>query len=240
MFRGKLSGNALKLIALVSMLIDHFCVVFYTGSRLAGRELFSRSVYWVFRSLGRPAFPIFCFLLAEGYRHTRDVKKYLLRLLCFAVLSELPFDIALYRSWFTLPHQNVGFTLLLGLLGILLWDRITEYDAKNSCFPRQMLGLAAIGCMALAARYLHTDYGMWGVMTIAALHLFRESEWQRDLFSGCALILASPLEAFSFVDYFLFHLYNGKRGRQIGYLFYVFYPAHLLLLALLRRLIYGI
>lgn len=233
-----LSGAALKGIALLTMLIDHFAAVFYAGSLYAGRRIFSYSVYLTLRILGRLAFPIYAFLLVEGCRHTRSAPKYLLRLLLFGLVSELPFDFALRRAWVDWSYQNVYFTLFLGLAAILLWDLVTKRSPGTCGLPRLLLALGCLAAMAYAAKLARTDYGLWGVLTIEAFYLFGHSEWQRDLFSGCALLGSSPLEAFGFADYVLFHFYNGRRGRQPKYLFYVFYPLHLIALGLLCRAIY--
>lgn len=239
MRRQGIPGSALKWAAMASMLIDHFAYVFYPGSAQAGRPLFSFPVYLTLRCVGRLAFPIYCFLLVEGFRYTRSVKNYLLRLLAFGLVSELPFDLAFRRAWADWNYQNVYFTLLLGLLSIWLWERITQGDPAACGWRRVLLGLVAITGLAAAAELARTDYGAWGVAVIAATHLFRRSEWQRDLFSGCALLLSSPLEVFAFLAFVPMHAYNGERGRQPKYLFYVFYPGHLLTLALVCRLIYG-
>ena len=235
-----LSGSVLKWVALVTMLIDHFAAVFYVGSVRARAPLFSYGIYIFLRCVGRLAFPIYCFLLVEGYRHTRSVKNYLLRLFLFGLVSEVPFDLAFRHAAWDLSYQNVYFTLFLGLLALALWDWATKHDPA-SCGPwRVALGLGLIAAVAVLAHVGETDYGEWGVLTIAAMYLFRKVEWQRDLFSGSALLIASPLEAVGFVDFALFHFYNGQRGRQPKYLFYVFYPVHLLLLVLACRLIYGV
>lgn len=234
-----LTGGALKWIALITMLIDHFTAVFDKGSTLAYRPLFSYESYIFLRSVGRIAFPIYCFLLVEGYCHTRSVKKYLLRLGLFGIVSEVPFDLAFRGSFVNWTYQNVYFTLFLGLLAVWLWDLCTKKNLKSCPFWRILLGLGAIAGCALIAHFGETDYHEWGVLVIAAMYLFRASEWQRDLFSGCALLLSSPLEIFGFVDYILLHFYNGERGKQPKYLFYLFYPVHLIVLVLLSRAIYG-
>ncbi|NLC03985.1 MAG: TraX protein, partial [Tissierellia bacterium] len=91
----------LKIIALISMVIDHYGAIFQSGID-------------IYRIIGRLAFPIYAFLLVEGYTHTRDVKKYGRRLLIFALVSELPFDLAFYGK-LSFTHQNIFFTLFIGL-----------------------------------------------------------------------------------------------------------------------------
>lgn len=235
-----LSGSTLKWIALLSMLIDHFAAVFYVGSWQAGHPLLTYSSYIFLRCVGRLAFPIYCFLLAEGFHHTRSVGKYLFRLFLFGLVSEIPFDLAFRRSLIDWSYQNVYFTLFLGLLAVTVWERVTRGDPANCGALRIILGLAGFAAAALLAHFAHTDYREWGVLTIAAMVLFRKSEWQRDLFSGCMLLAASAFEAAGLLDFALLHFYNGQRGRQTKYLFYVFYPVHLLILVLFRREIYGV
>ncbi len=234
------SGSALKWIALLSMLIDHFAAVVYLGSVRAGVQIFSRELYYTLRLVGRLAFPIFAFLLAEGILHTRSVKKYLLRLLLFGLLSEIPFDLAFRRAWMDWSYQNVFFTLFLGLLAVWLFERITCGTPDACGAPRVMLGLLCIGTAAAAAKLCRTDYGAWGVLVIVSMALFREKEWVRDVLAGSFLLGSSPLEVTGLTDFLLFHFYNGQRGRQAKYIFYIFYPAHLLLLVLIRRAAYGI
>ncbi len=232
------SGSILKWIAVATMLIDHFAAIFFTGSAYAGHLLFSWNVYVVLRAIGRLAFPLFAFLLAEGFRHTRSVEKYLSRLFLFGVLSEIPFDLAFSRTWMDWSYQNVYFTLFLGLLAVWLWQRFTRNDPGHCGTGRVLLGLLTIAGAAAAAEFGHTDYGMWGVLTVVSMVLFRESEWQRCLFSSCFLLGSSALEIFSLPSFALIHFYNGRRGRQTKYFFYLFYPLHLSLLVLLCQAFY--
>ena len=233
-----LNGSALKWIALLSMLVDHTAVALYFYSSMNGSPLFTRNAYYALRLVGRLAFPIFAFLLAEGYYHTRSVKKYLLRLFVFGLVSEVPFDLALRMSWIDWEYQNVYFTLFLGLLAIFLWDRLTRGD-PSGCGPgRILLGLLCIVGAAAVAELGRTDYGKWGVLIIVSMGLFRNTAWLRDLLAGGLLLAANLLEAAAFPDFILFRFYNGKRGKQAKYLFYGFYPVHLALLGLLCRIIY--
>lgn len=239
------SGSTLKWIAVVSMLIDHAAVVLVYGLALArghwGAGLLSLSGYRVLRAVGRPAFPIFCFLLAEGFVHTRSRGRYLLRLLIFAALSELPFDLALRRSAVDLSGQNVFFTLALGLAAAMLWDRLTQTEGRGRPWR---LGLALLGAagLVMAGRLLKTDYGAMGVLLVLSMILLRSRPWLRDLaaagaMGGMILFGSSRLELWGLTVLPLLHLYNGRRGRQSKYFFYAFYPAHLLLLRLLGLLL---
>ena len=236
-----LSGAVLKWIAVVSMFIDHAADVGYRTwyLMLCPYTESSYRLYTVLRGVGRIAFPIYCFLLVEGYLHTRDVRKYLLRLLAFGLVSELPFDRAFTGTWLDLYHQNVYFTLALGLLAVFLWDHLTQGDFLACAWWRKGAALLSAAALAYAAELCHTDYGWIGVAVIAAMYVFRKRGWLRFIASGAALLASNVLEAASFPDFLLFRFYNGTRGRQPKYFFYVFYPAHLALLALLRFLFIG-
>jgi len=128
--RRGLSGTTLKYIACITMLIDHIgasCIE--AGLLMPGLEsgAFSRSTLSsvplfqldrLLRYVGRLAFPIFCFLLVEGFVHTHDVKRYIRRLLLFGLISEVPFDLAFFRTPFNPTNQNVYWTLALGVLAM--------------------------------------------------------------------------------------------------------------------------
>ena len=176
----------------------------------------------------------------EGFLHTHSVKNYLLRLLAFGIVSEVPFDLALESGPMDWTYQNVYFTLFLGLLAITLWEKVTEGDMKNCGWGRILLGLLFIAVAAVLAWAAKTDYGAWGVLVIVVLFLFRKNALARLAAAEGLLAAASTLELVSIVDFALFQLYNGKRGRQPKYLFYIFYPAHLLLLYLAAKAVYGV
>lgn len=241
-----LPGSVLKWVAIITMLIDHIGVVLVLGwakyRHYWGPGIESKFFYYFIRSIGRLGFPLFCFLLAEGFIHTRSRWKYLLRLFVFALISEIPFDLAFNGAWIEFGSQNVFFTLTLGLLAIMLWDRLTL--GGGDCPPWR--GLAAILCataLGAAAHYMETDYGAMGVALILVMHLLRDRPWTRDQAAGGVLAAMIPfgshwIELFGVLAFPLFHLYNGQRGRQSKYFFYIFYPAHLLLLALLAKLLF--
>lgn len=226
------SGSALKWFAVLIMLVDHigacllevFVLNYYGVSPLAGRIdnlYFWLSLDSVLRGIGRAAFPIFCFLLVEGAVHTRSPRKYLLRLTSFALISEIPFDLALHNQPFYWGTQNVFFTLLAGLLVIQAFQRSPGQEWRG------MLALAVLGA---AAELCGTDYGAIGVAVIAVMYLLRERFWAASVLSLILLVLLARIEIFSIPAFLILALYNGKRGRQPKYFFYVFYPVHLLIL----------
>ena len=171
------------------------------------------------------AFPVYCFLLIEGFLHTKSVAKYSLRLLLFAFLSEIPFDLALHQNLFTMHYQNVFFTLLIGLLVLwgMMWFKKNEHVGK---FAGSIVIMAA---GMFLAEILNTDYGAAGILFIVLLYLYRKQK-ELQILSGClagVLVLqewAAPL-AFPFIA-----AYKGERGLKMKYFFYFIYPAHLLLL----------
>ena len=162
-----LSGTALKRIACLSMLIDHI------GAALLENGLFRQNAVWqggvrldfVMRMAGRLAFPIYCFLLVEGFVHTHDFRKYALRMLGFALLSEFPFDWAFFSGvWW--GHQNVYFTLLLGLLAMKALDTFRTGEGT----PDARGILCAAACTGAAA-LLRCDYDVMGMAPVSYTHL---------------------------------------------------------------------
>lgn len=227
-----LSGSALKLIALITMIIDHIGAAVLEMGVIEGYNTgmltisYERALFWwnvdsVLRAIGRISFPIYCFLITEGFLHTRDARKYALRLGMFALISEIPFDLAFYHTWCSLDHQNVFFTLLLGLLAIMTID---YYERRMNC---RWVGLAAAFCFIMLGDVLHTDYGAFGVFFIVALYAFRNCGWIRTLI-GCILIAWETTAPLAFIP---IQMYNGERGRlRLKYFFYAIYPLHLLIL----------
>ncbi|MCR5792132.1 MAG: conjugal transfer protein TraX [Lachnospiraceae bacterium] len=207
-----ISAGTLKIIAIVSMLIDHVGVVFLKAT----------PYYRLFRNMGRLAFPIFCFLLVEGFFHTRDLRKYMLRLLVAAIISEVPFDMALYGRVFDPSRQNVLFTLLIGL--IVLWS-MEQYKIK---LDFNYLALAAAA--ALVSYIAHTDYSIYGIASILIMYVFREYRILQAV-AGALSFIWEPYACIAFLPVLL---YNGEKGISLKYIFYAFYPAHLFLFACLR------
>lgn len=235
-----LSGNALKIIAMVTMLIDHIGAViiepgiFHTPDQAAVQAVLATeaglkwiAVDQVLRTVGRIAFPIFCFLLVEGFLHTKDVKKYLMRLLAFALISEVPFDMAIFGTWFDPAYQNVFFTLFIGLLVLEGYRRLEASQMK------QILVMFA-GCAA--AFLVRCDYNVFGIVLVVILYLFRNNKRYRTV----AGALMAAMESNSFfcaaaLAFIPIHLYNGTRGKSgLKYVFYWFYPVHLLILYAIR------
>ena len=214
----------IKFIAIICMTLDH--------------------VKWFFPNLvnpytmyfGRVAFPLFAFMITEGYIHTSDLKKYIKRLVIFALISQIPF--MLFRTFVgDYMMGNVLFTMIFGLLAIIALDKI-----ENTLYST----LAVVACF-LAGYFLDVDYGIWGISTIIIFFIFKKN---KVLLSISYLIanfiyyyslvkerLFTPIINKFSIDYIiliipliLVLLYNGKQGRKIKYILYVFYPLHLIVL----------
>ena len=239
--RRGLSGTALKRIACVTMLIDHIgasCLeagillpAITTGAPSYGGIPVGTllAVDQVLRAIGRLAFPIFCFLLVEGFVHTHDVKRYVQRLVLFGLISELPFDLAFFRTPFTLQYQNVYWTLALGVLA-MAGLRHFETPEGNATWKGV---LCACAC-ALAAELANTDYGAIGVLLIMALYLTR-ADRKKQCIIGAVMMLFELTAPLAFV---LIWFYNGQRGacgKVQQKVFYWFYPVHIALLALITN-----
>lgn len=249
-----MSAFVLKLIALLSMLLDHALKVLPCDSLLIkGFGLSRDAAIFVIRCispLGRLAFPIFAFFIAEGCRHTRSPQKYVGRLLLFGLVSEVPFRLCFMRipaevslSLWPPQARNVFFTLALGAAACFACKALRERKHPT-------LALLPVLPLALLAELLHTDYGALGVLAIFAAYTLPEKLPRLlglgGIFSVLYLLRAPwngiELQLFSSPAYLLnwaaamlavalLYCYNGQRGRPIKWLFYIFYPAHLSLLA---------
>ena len=241
--RRSFSGTALKTIACITMLVDHIgasCIeagILTPGldaGTLSQDALSAYPLYrldMVLRFTGRLAFPIFCFLLVEGFVHTRDVKKYVRRLFLFALISEVPFDLAFFRTPFDPSAQNVYWTLALGVLAMAGLKHFEKPDGSASWKGL----LCAAGC-TLAALLACTDYNGIGVFIICALYLTC-GDRKRQCIVGALLFLFELTAPLAFV---LVWFYNGQRGRctpAMQKVFYWFYPVHLSVLAAVTNLI---
>lgn len=218
--RWGMSGSTLKLIALGSMLVDHLA-----ASGVLLKIYDSDRLYEFCRSVGRIAFPLFCFLLVEGFVYTRNRKAYLIRLFLFALLSEVPFDLAFFGTPFLFSYQNVFFTLFLGFLTLCGVEELRNREHTAWVWVPILSGI-------ILAFLLQTDYSGFGVILILIFYWFREAPLWRNLISGC-VCLGEPAAILSLIP---IQLYNGKRGIPLKYVFYLFYPLHLLLFALIREL----
>ena len=262
--RPSINGNALKMIAIVTMLIDHLTYVLVEGymlpkvarSFIGGADLqYTAKDYnlWstldsVGRGIGRLAFPIFLFLMLEGFLHTRNVWKYALRLAIFALISEIPFNMAFTGNIFDLSYQNVFFTLLIGLLMMIGFEAVSDHVPesflssawKAKLFTGALQTLVFVAALA-AAGFLKCDYTYMGVAMTAAVYITRNRRnimWLAVMIAMILTLIPSNSSIFELIGCFSFLFiacYNGERGNfNMKYFFYLFYPMHILMLGLLN------
>lgn len=235
-----ISNSTLKLIAIITMFIDHIAaVVIYAMLMQASRGLMQVppmlwDAYDIMRQIGRVAFPIFCYLLVEGFQRTGDQYRYALRLLGFAFLSEIPFDLALSNVVFETRYQNVMFTLFLGLCVMIVCDRLESLQWNR--WLTWLLEVVVMFVGMKVADFLHTDYSGYGVLCIFILYFFRFSKSVQLIQGSAAFIFGemilrgSATELLAPLGFIPVAFYNGKRGLKLKYVFYLFYPVHLLVL----------
>ena len=242
----EITGNALKLIAIITMVIDHVDYGLYHTYALANNCL-NWELYRFLRILGRMAFPIYCFLLVEGFFHTQDRKKYGLRLLILALISEVPFDLGLYGSLFYWKKTNVVFTLLIGY--ILIWfleeSKKDKFFGIDNLIIKKLVVLLVYVAGCAAAYFASVDYNMVGVCTIVLMYYFHGDDLQHRMlaFGAGVAILAlgcGGIEAAAFLMLLPIALYNGKRGsssKVMRHCFNSFYPVHLLIIGIVRAIL---
>lgn len=215
------SSSTLKIIAMVTMVIDHFGLAIYTAI-----PNYSNEVYQVCRMIGRISFPIFCFLLVEGFRHTRNVWKYAGRLFVFALISEIPFDFAFHQTYFHWGIQNVFFTLFLALIGLIALKQWKENTIWN--IIRKTTVVIIVSILGYAMK---VDYKGYAVLYMILLYIFGNYDkiWMEIIgVLGYAHEMTAPL---AFIP---IHFYNGQRGIKLKYMFYFIYPVHLILFGAIR------
>ena len=259
-----MTSFTLKIIALVTMFIDHL------GYAITGHFSF-------FNYIGRIAFPIFAFQISEGYKHTKNLKKYFLRLGLFALISQVPFSLFLLKYHGNPFGLNVFFTLFLGLLAIYLYDYVCKLFKNNESsntnnsnininlnlndkiknidenkkstfiFVGKIFGIIIALLVAYTAELINADYGFWGVLVVFVFYIFNSKKLLTTIafFVLCVIkyipqfILSNYntiyliLALCTFLSIIFIDLYNQKQGFKIKYLLYVFYPIHLLILALI-------
>lgn len=207
-----LSGSALKLIAMAAMVIDHVALIFFCNNPE------HTTIYELMRTIGRISYPVFAFLVVEGYLHTHDFGRYAKRLLYFAIVSEIPWQLINHDG-----SHNVLFTLLAGLFVLYMIEHWHTTNINISLFAI-ITGVLLI--------YIHTDYDWRGLLLILIFYLFKKDPLFQTVFG----ILVMSFYGFTgaLLASMVINAYNGHRGFIQGdlgkHLVYLFYPCHLLLL----------
>lgn len=226
-----MNRNILKIIAVLTMLIDHIGMVFFS------------SIVWL-RIIGRLAFPIFAFFVAEGMKYTKSRKKYLLTMFLFACLSQIPY-IFITGSFIKL---NILFTFIFAGFLIFLIEKVIS-GVGSDIGSLVLLALLAITTIFLGV-FSALDYGLLGVLLVLAFYFIKHKVW-RFVAAACILILITLktvvlagltfnniIQAFSLLSLILLAFYNGEKGNaSLKYLFYVFYPLHLAVILLIKFII---
>ncbi len=244
-----LNSFQLKIIAIISMLIDHIGYVFYIQLG---------EFYPLFRLIGRLAFPIFAFMVVEAFVYTHSKANYAIRLAVFALISEPVFDKAFFGSWISNAESNVFFTLLISFLMLCLVDRALYGDFGSRSIPdwvRGLLAAAVVLAACIISNVMKVDYAVKGVLLVLVFYCFRDDR-RAAMIGLCAVFLLvdrlirlpavwqgvstwGMLFQYQMTDgavlaFMPLSLYNGQKGRGLKWFFYLFYPAHLILLFLLK------
>ena len=223
-----LDGTTLKLIAMISMVFDH-----------AG-DMFFPDVMWP-RMIGRLAMPIFSFFIAEGFSHTRDKKKYLCRLGIFALISEIPFDLA-FEGKIGFSHQNIMLSFFLAVEALMLYDWIqggTKSEVNHASIGKTILGVIAVAAIAALSLLLRADYTIFAVIAVFLFYVLRQKHPLVRTGVGVAFLALTRTVGYyctTGLSFIPLAMYNGKKGKGLKWLFYGFYPGHLLLLAAIKHI----
>ena len=221
-----LNGTQLKLFAILCMLIDHIGYMFFPG------------VLWL-RAIGRLSMPIFAFFLSEAFIHTSNRLQFVLRLGLFALISELPYDYAFYGR-VNFGNQNVMLTYFIAALALYFFEYIAGDWKEHFDVLRFISGFAAVGIMAYISYLLKTDYNYKAVLVIFIFYVLKDfAQWIRVLPGVALLVALKHNSVYKYVGLGAVPLlfYNGKKGIGLKWFFYIFYPAHLLVLYLIKRCI---
>lgn len=221
---GGISGALLKWLGIITMTIDHVgagIIQYYNLDSAADLSEW----YMISRMIGRLAFPIFVFLIVQGYQHTSNLKKYLVRLFIFAVISEVPFDLMGSNQLFSMGHQNIFFTLFIGVAGLAVLE---HFEMKNQILPQ----IVALILSIFTAELLNTDYGWYGILFIFGVGILRDQKIGQTLFG---VVMGTGQLLIASLAFLPIWFYNGERGRQNKWFFYFYYPAHLFVIYLIRQ-----
>lgn len=222
------NGAQLKYMAFLSMLLDHVNNSMITPY-LDGKGLLLH-VSNLLSILGRVAFPLFMFFLVEGFFKTRSRKKYLINLLIFGILSEVPFDLFTSRELFNKNWNNIMFTLALSLITIWIVDEMKGRLAKKSKTLWYGASVLVVAVMCAVAMFFSLDYDYHAIIVAYLFYLF----YEKPLYGAALGYLSIIKELYSLLGFAATLTYNGERGKQYKWLNYAFYPVHLLILGLLR------
>lgn len=236
------TSMSLHIMAMIFMLFDHLW-----GTIVPGND-------WM-TCIGRISFPIFAFMIVEGYFNTKNLKKYIKRLFIFAIISEIPFNLALGSRLFYPIHQNVLWSFLISL-GLIHWNEKTK---EKKMWKRIVVGILSILIAYLGGIITFVDFYNGGILTVLVFYFLRGKKWwnyvgqlislyyiNTEILGGLVYeftlfgsIITIHRQAFALLALIPIWLYKGKQGyhsKKLQYFYYIFYPAHLALLGILKFL----
>ena len=221
-----INGAQLKYIAFASMFIDHFnkaiITPFLTGT---GPMVIITTIFDI---LGRIAFPIFAFMVVEGFFKTKSQWKYLRNLLIFAVISEIPYDMFQSAEFVNTWSQNILWGLALGLFTIMVIDKLKDYIKKRPLWISVSLLIVALS--SLGSMLISSDYEYYAIIIIYLYYLFYD---KKLLASGLSYLVIIK-EIYAILGFATVLFYNGEKGKQNKIFNYLFYPVHLLIFGIIR------
>lgn len=221
-----INGAQLKYIAFASMFIDHFnkaiITPFLTGT---GPMVIITTIFDI---LGRIAFPIFAFMVVEGFFKTKSRWKYLRNLLIFAVISEIPYDMFQSAEFVNTWSQNILWGLALGLFTIMVIDKLKAYIKKRPLWV--FVSLLIVALSSLGSMLISSDYEYYAIIIIYLYYIFYD---KRLLASGLGYLVIIK-EIYAILGFTTVLLYNGEKGKQNKIFNYLFYPVHLLIFGIIR------
>ena len=223
----KTNSFILKIIAIVTMIVDHLTVAF--------EPYISMDLYFAGRLIGRIAFPIFAYQIALRYKKTKNPWKYFTRLLILAVVSEVPFDLLVFESYFNLEYNNVLWTLVAGLLVLILTDELIKRLSIKSNALKFITGLIISFAIGFVCQYFHTDYGIMGVLLIYLF--YAGSTFGKSAYIAIPILLLG-LHPGHLMSLPLIAADDGTKGMNLPKAFtYAVYPGHFVIGAVLRALL---
>ena len=241
-FKVETTSFLLHIMAMVFMLCDH----------LWGTSFVSHDV---FTCIGRLAFPIYAFMLVEGYFHTGNLKKYVIRLLLAAVISEIPFNLMMGGRVFFPIHQNVLWSFLISI-GLIHWN---EKVKEKQVWKRILVGVATVCIAYIGGIITFVDYYNAGILMVLTFYFFRGKKWwhylgqllclwyinfemlggfgyEIQLFGYTKFIARQGIALLALIPIWLYRGKQGYHSKTLQYVYYMFYPLHLLILGLLKIL----
>lgn len=235
----------LKIIAVVSMVIDHYAAIVYPmsyGGSFANMPPSSMQIYMLLRMVGRIAFPIFAYLIAEGFIKTKNAKNYAKRLFIFALISTPAYNIAfgqtfIYTKKFLISFifGNVMWTFFFSIIMLYIIKKIEE--KRLNVVVKIILIIATFAIFYFIGNFTMCDRKGLGILTVGAFYLFRKNKPLQFVAGAIPLYYQNIVSCIAFIP---LAFYNGKRGKDYRYFFYTLYPAHLFIFALIRFAQYGV